>query len=467
MTSGNQFSKSPLNSQLTFKEKLGFGAGDFGFGLFWTSTNLYLLYYYTDVLGISNKTAGFIFMIAMIWDAISDPLAGYLTSKTRSRWGRYRPWLLFGAIPLGISFIIMFYKPALTSQYLVLYTLAAHVVFRTCYTALSVPYGALMADLTQDSTERSSLAFLRMIFAASAGIIVAYSTLSLAQLLGNGDTGKGLFLVAAIYASVATLFFLVTFFSVREIPESVELDDKKQSLSLPSIVAMLRSNSAFWLLFAATVVSVCATTLGDKMSIYYIIYAIGDKDAVGSVMAIIGISTAFSLPVWALSLKRFQKRTIWLTGAAISSLSAMALYFTPVATTYDALPFFVVGAFAKGAMFLSFWAALPDTVEYGQWRSGVRASGAIFGLMTFAQKTALGIAMGLVGLLLQFIGYQANTIQSLATINHLKELMTLVPAVSLLGAIGIFWYYPLDRNTHERLVKSLHRRTNTRTKFRE
>ncbi len=445
------------SSTLRTSEKLGFGLGDLGFGLFWSSTNLYLLFYYTDVLGLPNSTAGFIFMVAMLWDGISDPITGIIASKTRSRWGRYRPYLLFGSIPLAFSFAMMFYKPDLEINGLIIYAAVAHILFRTCYTVLAVPYGSLVAQMTRNSDERSGLAVARMLFATAAGIIVALCTLKLAKYLGDGDLNSGFFKVALIYAFISIPIFLLTFALTKEQSDDINSESTTQepSPSWQELLAMLKGNGPFWLIFFSVVISMAAGALSDKVGIYYLIYALNGEDSIGETLAALGVVTAISLPIWAALAKRYSKRIVWLAGIASSITISSSLYIYPLTNVASIMPFLILSAIAKGALYFSFWATLPDTVEYGEWKTGTRAAAFLVGFCTFAQKIAMGVAMGMLGIMLEVIGYQANIVQTPETLHSMKILLTLMPATALFIVFLIVYRYPIDQRMHQKLVNAI------------
>lgn len=189
---------------LTTKSKVGFGVADFGFNLYYTGLSLFLLYYYTDVLEIRPAVAGLIFAIPLVWDAVTDPLMGAIAGRVRSNMGRYRPFILFGTIPLALAFVMMFAAPLIFTGAVVLSAAIAHIVFRTAYTVVSIPYSALMASLTRKSEERSQLAGVRMIFATLGGLFTVFATLPLASAIGGENLAAGFLWVAVIYAGIAS-----------------------------------------------------------------------------------------------------------------------------------------------------------------------------------------------------------------------------------------------------------------------
>ena len=230
---------SAANARLPLAQRLGYGIGDFGFNLFFTTASLYLLFYYTDVLGLSPATAGWVFAVALIWDALFDPVMGFIANRTRTRWGRYRPYLLFGGVPLAISWALMFLPVPFTGGALVMFAVATHILFRTLYGVVGMPYLALSATMTRDSHERGILASIRMVAATSCGLFAAFFTLKLVALLGGGSIG--FFWTAAIYGALASLVFLVVFLTSVE----TVADRAEPSPTFGEMLRSLRGNRAF------------------------------------------------------------------------------------------------------------------------------------------------------------------------------------------------------------------------------
>jgi glycoside/pentoside/hexuronide:cation symporter, GPH family len=434
--------------KLTFGQRFGYGVGDFAFNLFFTTASLYLLFYYTDVLGLAPDVAGWVFAGALIWDALFDPAMGYIASRTRTRWGSYRPYLLFGGVPLALSWMLMFLPVSLEGSALVLFAASTHILFRTLYAVVSMPYLALSAVMTSDSEERGLLAAFRMVAAATCALLSAFLTLKLVELLGGGRIG--FFWVAVIYGSLASILFVYCFATVRENAE-MPSDEK---VGLADTLRMLRQNRAFWIVCAGMLLGGVGGTLANKTLPYYLKYGLGREDLIGPALGVGAMSVMLSIPFWTWVMKRKSKATAWI-GGTIVGVFAYALYW--VVPQQPAYVIAVVGllGFGGGAAYFGFWAMMPDTVEYGEWRSGVRSEGGIFGIVSLIQKASLGLAAAGLGELLAFIGYQANMPQSAETIHGMRLVMIALPAVLAASAAAIIVFYPIGPAMHARMVRAL------------
>jgi GPH family glycoside/pentoside/hexuronide:cation symporter len=431
---------------LGFRERFGYGVGDFAFNLFFTTAGLYLLFYYTDVLGLSPAVAGWVFAGALIWDAVFDPFMGYVASRTRSRWGRYRPYLLWGAVPLAAAWALMFVPVGLEGSALMLFAAATHILFRTLYAVVSMPYLALSAVMTSDSRERGVLASFRMAAAATCGLFAAFSTLKLVEAFGGG--AEGFFRTALLFGGLATAVLLFVFASTKEAARPIE----EEQPSARDMLRMLRSNRAFWIVSAAMLIASIAGTFFQKTIPYYFKYALGREDLIGPALTLLTGAVTLSIPLWTLVMNRTSKRTMWLSGLGVGLCGYALLWAVPPSPS-AILPVLILLGIGAGASYIGFWAMMPDTVEYGEWRSGVRAEGAIFGLVSLVQKAGLGLAAAALGELLGAIGYRANVAQRPETLASMKLVMVAAPAVLGLAVASIIAFYPLDRRTHARMVR--------------
>ena len=436
---------------------VGYGSGDFGFNLYFAGLNLYLLYYYTDILNIDPAVAGLIIMLPVVWDGISDPLMGWIVTRTRSRFGKFRPYILFGAPFMGLSFVGMFAAPIWFPEHVVIACLVTHLIFRTAYTVASVPYSSLAAALTHNSQERGTMAGVRMIAAMSGGIVTAATMLELARYFGSGDMRQGFVYVAVLYGLLSSLMMVIIFLTTSQ---EVSLAGSK-TVSTRQTLSFLRHNRAFWILCVASVVGVIGSAMGGKSIVYYIEYYAGHPASVSNILSIGILGAGIGIPIWTVVARHLSKRWVWVIGASGASLLNLALFLFDVkaVATLSVLAF--CNGLIGGAVAVMFWSMLPDTVEYGQWHSGARDDGIVFGLSQLISKAGSGLGVGMIGLLLSGIGYSAGVEQSAATLQGIRASAFLIPAAASAISVLVILFYPLDAQLHARIVRALARRTSS------
>ena len=433
---------------------VGYGSGDFGFNLYFAGLNLYLLYYYTDVLNIDPAVAGLIILLPVIWDGVSDPLMGWIVTRTRSRFGKFRPYILFGAPLMGFSFVGMFAAPIWFPDHMIVACLVTHTIFRTAYTVASVPYSSLAAALTHNSQERGTMAGVRLMAAMIGGIVTAATMLELARFFGNGDMRQGFVQVASVYALLSSVMMVVIFLTTSNEVSLVS----RQTVTNRQTFSFLRHNRAFWILCGASFVGVIGSAIGGKSIVYYINYYAGHPDSVSEVMSIGILGAGIGIPLWTLVARQLSKRWVWMIGASGAALVNLALFFLDVTAVSTLSALIFCNGIMGGAVAVMFWSMLPDTVEYGQWRSRIRDDGIVFGLSQLISKAGSGLGVGMIGLLLSAIGYTAGIDQSAETLQGIRASAFLVPAAASLLSALVIAFYPLDSTLHARIVRGLARR---------
>jgi GPH family glycoside/pentoside/hexuronide:cation symporter len=440
--------------QLTLGGIVGIGAGDFGFNLYWQAASLYLLYFYTDVLNIPAAIAGAVYMAALIWDAVLDPLVGLAADRTNSRFGRYRPYLLFGGIPLALCFVAIFLTPKYSAPGCIPILIGSQLLFRTAYAAISVPYTALSARVTTDHKVRTNLSAVRMIFATAGALVVSLLTLPFAARLGTaGDPATGWIAIAIFSGIIATACFLVVTFSTRKldvrearVPIRIGFVDKLKAS---------RGNVPMFLVVGAIAASSISSTIFQKGLVYELKYAMGRPDIIGPSLGGMALVAAISIPLWAFMARRFGNRVAWLWGFVPSVTGLILWYLSNDQNVAQILASLGLMAVGTGAGIVCFWSAVPDTVEYGEWKSGVRTESFVFGLVVLAQKAALGIGAGLLGILLSRLGYVAGATQSVHMLQTLKSIMF---GASLCGSAVVaflIWFYPISPARHAELLADI------------
>ncbi len=440
--------------RLTAVRKAAIGIGDFGFNLYWQTAGLYLLFFYTDVLDLPAATAGFIYMAALIWDAALDPVLGVVVDRTRTRMGRYRPYLLLGGAPLALGFVAVFAGPVWPASGAVVFAALTHLLFRTLYAVVSIPYAALFARITRDSTQRGDMAGVRMVFGTLAAIAVAALTLPLAQALSTPEAPRrGWLILSAIYGVIAALCLLAVAWAARGLDTAEEAAPPPRPVR--DVLRSLAANRALLLVLGAVVLSAFAGTMFSKNLLYYFKYVVGDAKLGSAALAIGALTAAICVPAFAVVVRLAGKRAAWLIGA-IPGLAGLVLWHLADGQGVTLL-FAAVALQAMGlaSYVVCFWGMLPDTVEYGEWRTGVRTESLVFGLVVLGQKAALGLGAGFLGIALTHVGYVPNAAQSPDTLAGIKAMMFWIPLAGGLASAGLIAFYPITRASHETMVAEI------------
>ncbi|HAT07936.1 MAG TPA: hypothetical protein DCS39_01615 [Rhodobiaceae bacterium] len=441
--------------RLGWGQKIGYGSGDFAFNLYWQGISLYLFYFYTDVLGLPNAMAGIIYAIGSFWDAGTDPIMGYLADRTRTRWGRYRPYLLFVPIPMACGYVLLLWHPgdmAITSLGFV--ALIGQLVFRLLFTMASTPYSALMARMTSNSKDRAGMAGARMLFA----YLGAFSVVALAGgLLENATSDREAFISLAVISSIlATVVFLICFGVCREPREN---DMQGPNLTIRQSLASLRQNTPFLVVFAAVVLMTTGTTVIGKTMIYFFEYQMGDRNGAQIALMAFGLTGLLVIPFWTFITLKTSKRFVWMVGSFFLSLALLAFLVNPATSQNMVILNYIAMSFGASAFAITFWGMLPDTVEYGEWKTGHRVESMVFGFATFAQKSAVALSALVLGVLLDAIGYKAGTVQSEETLSGLRMIIVFVPLVGVITSVACIYFYSLSPQRHAYIVAALRRQT--------
>jgi GPH family glycoside/pentoside/hexuronide:cation symporter len=442
------------------RARYGFAVGDFGFNLYWQGLGLFLIFFQTDVLGIPAAWAGACYLIASVWDGMTDPVMGVIADRTRSRWGKYRPFLLFGSLPLAIAFALAFSAPRLPLPWLIVYALLMQMLVRALYNALAIPYSSLSVAITRDSAERTTLTGLRMQCAFLGGAAVAYLMPALAGWFGNASAHNGHALAALVIGVLATASFLLCFASVRE-PDLRGGAAPAMPPLLPDARAFLRvaraSGPLLRLLLGKFLLNF-TLTMHTRNMVYFFKYVLGAVDAVRFAVPLLIAVSVVSVPLWVWTIRRSSKRTAWIAGSITTALFALSLQL-PIALPLPVAIVLLAGVAAGSTAYaVCFWAMLPDTVEYNEWRFGRRDEAKVFGIASFSQKIAMGLSAVATGIYLDASGFMANQAQTLASLEAIRSQMGLIPAAGAMLSLLVMRGYGLDDKAHRHIVQELEAR---------
>ncbi|WP_281302053.1 MULTISPECIES: MFS transporter [unclassified Iodidimonas] len=437
--------------RLGWRTRIGYGSGDYALNLFWQGTGYYLFFFYTDVIGLPVATAGVIFAIGGLWDAISDSLMGYWAERTKSRYGTYRPYLLYGCLPLALSFIAVFYPYPIENELLLIIVLTlALLVFRSAYTLVSIPYAALSVRLSQDSDERTRLATVRIVFGFLGGI----TAIILAGGLQDQLSDRLAFpIFATLCACLSVPILLFCFRNCHETAASTPL--APAAYNLGQLIKAMRHNSAFLLLCGGIILVTLGGALIGKTVLYIFVYDLGDRAAGNLTILIMTIIPILTIPLWSLLALRSGKKIGWLAGSATAFIGMIFLYADRSGSVLMAMLGYGVISAGLSSFAVLFWSMLPDTIEFGDLRSGVRHESALVGLISSMQKASMAGSALLLGILLDLIGYQAEAMQSPQTLDGLRMIAGLIPAMAMVLSALAIAFYPISTASHQRTLRDL------------
>jgi len=438
---------------LTRRDKLFYGVGDIGFSLTTTILGAYFAIFLTDVVGLRPGIAAIAVFIGKSWDYINDPIFGHISDRTRTRWGRRRPFLLFGSLPLALTFTMLWWQPGFESPFvLAAYYSAAYILYEAAATFLYMPYFALTPELTSDYDERTSLTSYRMFFSI-LGSLLAF-TLPL-MIVGSfaPQNGERVFWMGGIFGILAAAPMLLVFFGTEERQDFIQQEK-------PGLRESLRSawhNQPFrygLAIFLATWISVDVLQSTLLFFIKYVVQREGQNDLI---MATIFVVAIFALPIWNWVSQRWSKRWAYIYGIAFWGVVQLLLITVTPGTNLGLILFLcALAGIGVAAAHVLPWAILPDAIEWDEYRTGDRHEGMFYSLTTLARKIASSLAIPLVLLLMEVTGYQPNVAQQPAgAVFGIRLVMGPLPAILLLIGIIFAYRYPLDREQFGKIVQEL------------
>ncbi len=440
------------SARLSVKEKLGYGLGDTASHFVWDMVGFWILIFYTDTFGISAAAAGTIMLIARFWDMASDPLMGVISDRTRTRWGKFRPYILWIALPYGVLAVLAFSTPDLGQTGKVIYAAVTYLLLMTAYTAINLPYSSLGAVMTSDSYERTSLNTYRFICAFIGQLIVSGLALTLANRFGQGDTARGYQLTVVLFAVISFVLFLVTFRTTRERiqPPKAQQDSLKQDFRI-----LLRNRP--WLILATVgIISFIMFALQNLSMAFYFKYYVGREESVQLFNVVGSVALIVALPLSKPLAQRFGKRNVFI-GSSILSGTFFSLLYLPGAESVGALyTLNVLGKMAYAPAVPLLWTMIADAADYGEWTTGRRATGLFFSAATFAQKGGWGIGGALAGWLLAAFGYVEQAAEQTAlALTGIKLLISVFPGLLYISCAFVLIFYTIDAATCDTMKREL------------
>ena len=445
-----------MEEKLSTKKKIFYGAGDIGFSLTSTILGVYFLFFMIEVVGLRPALAAIPIGIGKIWDFVNDPIFGYISDRTRTRWGRRRPFLLFGALPLALTFTMLWYRPPFeATAALVAYYSVAYVIFEASATLLYMPYFALTPELTSDYDERTSLTSYRMFFSI-IGSLLAFSLPLVIVGSFSPENAPRVLLMGGIFGLASALPMFLTFFGTEEREELQELEKPSLWESIMSVWKNVPFRYGLGIFLATWIsVDILQTSL-----LFYVKFVVQREAQNDIIMATIFVIAMFALPIWNWVSQRWSKRYAYMYGIAFWAAVQMVLVLLGPTTPLSLLLIFcAMAGIGVAAAHVLPWAILPDAIEWYEHQTGERHEGMFYSVTTLARKVTSAVSVTFIGPILELTGYQPNLAQQSAeAVRGIRLVIGPIPALLLALGILIAYRYPLDRAAFLTIVQDLKQR---------
>ncbi len=482
--------------KLPLREKIGYGFGDLASCLFWSTIMTQLLFFYTDVFGLTGEAAGIMFFVSRILDALFDVFIGMTADRTKSRWGKFRPYILWGAVPLAVSAVLTFTTPEFSAGGKIVYAYVTFILFMFLYSTVNIPYTALLGVISGDPVERTSASSFKFVGAYLGGFIVSATVLPLAAGLGGGNVAHGWRMTMGIYGVAAIIFFIVTFLATRERIQPIA----KEKTSVRNDLKDLSKNVPWILLFIVTILFILFVCIRLSVTTHYFKYYVGEQSSpivaqvlnffiavlvnpvsslfgwqpvvpyaidhkfgyevltsifntIGQGMSLVGV---LLVPWFAKVLGRKSAVIVLFVAALV--FTGSYYFFTPDQIGWI-LGMQFLGSITGGPISALLWVLYADTADHSEWKTGRRATGLVFSASIMSNKIGWAIGSMIAAFILAQTGFVANVAQNAEVLVGLKSMMSIIPvAVGVVALILLAFFYKLDEPLMQQVKAELDRR---------
>jgi len=427
--------------KIKLSEKIGYALGDTSANIAWRALSTFLLIFYTDIFGISAAAAGILLLITRFSDGITDIGMGMIADRTKSRFGKFRPWILWTSIPLGVPMALTFTTPDFGPTGKLIWAYATYILLTLAYTANNVPYSALMGVMTSDHQERTSLSSFRFAGAYLGGILVQGGLIYLVAFLGNGNDNKGYQYSMYFFAALLVLFLMITFFTTKErVPAP-----KNTTPNLKNDFKDLITNKPWLILLVIGFFFVTFNSIKQGITVLYFKRFMDRETLAASYMVGLLIISVIAALLTTPLAKIFGKKNLFIYSMIFSGVLTAAISFADTQNTVLVFALGIGAEFGAGIMPVLFFAMLGDTSDYSEQKNGRRATGLIYSAGTFAMKFGGGVAGAIIGFVLSDYGYNGMDEASVANaLPGIKMLMSWIPSIFIFVAAAIMLIYPLS-----------------------
>jgi GPH family glycoside/pentoside/hexuronide:cation symporter len=439
------------HTPLPWREKLAYGVADMGFNFYWTNVATFLLIFYTDTFGISAAAAATMMSAIKIVNAFTDPLIGAAADRTDTRFGKFRPWLVWMCVPLACAAVLTYTTPGLAGDAKLEWAYGTYLLMMVCYTCVNIPYNALSGVMSADPQQRSTINGLRFIFAFAGSTLVTAATPDMVRWLGGGNDARGWQLTMLAWSVAASLLFVLTFFNTRE----RIAPPPGQKNAVWRDVRDLAGNRPWMVLFFLALIIMVTITLRTASAAYYFKYVVGRPDLMRTFVPTYMVAAAVGAALTPVLTRLVDKKTLMIV--LMSATAALSAAFYVVPTDQVGLMFALQAGLGlvlgpKSPLAFSMYA---DTADYNEWRTGRRATAMTFAAATFSQKLGTAVAVAVIGSVFTSLGYVPNAVQASGSREGIVWLMSFIPAAFAVAAVAVMCFYNLNARQLARIQADL------------
>lgn len=438
---------------LSWREKLSYGVADMGFNFYWANIATFLMFFYTDVFGISAAAAGSMLFTIKIVNAFTDPVIGAVADRTKTRFGKFRPYLVWMALPLAAAGVLTYTTPSLGQNGKLVWAYGTYLFMMVCYTGINIPYNALSGVMSNEPQERSTINGLRFIFAFGGSTLVTAATPSLVKWLGHGNDRLGWQLTMVAWGIAASVIFLLTFFNTRE-----RIAAPPARSNVRQDIMDLAGNTPWLVLFVLALVIMLTITLRTSTSAYYFKYFVGRPKLMAAFVPAYMAAAAVGASLTPVLTRFFDKRVLLMVLMSLTGCLSIAFFFVPADQVVLMFALQIAIGLVLGPKSPLAFAMYADTADYNEWRTGRRATALTFAAATFSQKLGTALAAAVMGWLFTALGYVANVEQTRQSQTGIVLLMSFVPALFAFIAVGVMFFYHLDNSKMAQIQSDLAQR---------
>jgi glycoside/pentoside/hexuronide:cation symporter, GPH family len=425
------------STKLSFGEKFGYGLGDMAANFVFQAMMALQLSFYTDTFGLTGAQAGTMFLVVGLGAAVFNPVMGVIADRTNTRWGKFRPWLLWTAVPFGVIGILTFTTPDMSVSAKLIYAWVTYLLLRLIYTMNNVPYASLTGVMTDDPNERNSIATYRQLFANGAGFIVQSLAIPMVVFLGRGSNSRGYQLTMGIFLASSVVMFLIAFAVSKERIQP----DPQQETSVGRDLSDLIKNGPWIALFLVTTFYFIGLMIRGSMMLPYFKYCAGNQllfswfNGFGLTALLIGVTCSTALT------KRMGKRNLFFWSMFLTGVLCIALFFLPATATVPIISLEVLRQFVYGCSGPVLWSMMGDVADFGEWKTGRRATGTVTAAVVFALWIGLALGGAIAGWLISLYGYQPNVAQTDHALLGIRLIASVWSGAAFLAAAVCLLFY--------------------------